>query len=76
MKYCDTSFDGLGTKCRHCGSWQRGREGPTCPPYITRSELHTKRLPHIKTAVDNQAAYDSWWADRIVSSPEDTSDVV
>lgn len=60
MSYCDPSFDGLGTKCRRCGSWQRGKEPPACPPYITRMEPDGARLPNIKTQEENTRAWVTW----------------
>lgn len=60
--YCDSQFDGLGTECRRCGSWKRGKDAPDCPPYITRLEPDGERLPHIKTAEENKAAWITWGA--------------
>lgn len=57
MDFCRLSFDGLGTSCARCGSWIRGTEAPTCPPYITRAEPDWQRLPNIKTHDDNARAY-------------------
>lgn len=60
MSFCDPEFDGLGMQCRRCGSWKRGTDSPTCPPYITRSEPDGKRLPNIKTQEENTRAWVTW----------------
>jgi hypothetical protein len=62
MTFCDPHFDGLGTECRRCGSWKRGRRRPDCPPYITRTEPDGARLPHIKTPRENRHAWITWAA--------------
>lgn len=60
--FCDLSFDGLGTACGRCGSWQRGKQPPLCPPYVTRCEPDGARLPSIKTAADNDKAFKAFVA--------------
>lgn len=59
-KFCDLHFDGLGTECRRCRSWRRGKQAPDCPPYITRSEPDGDRLPDIKTTKQNHAAWQKY----------------
>lgn len=58
--FCDLRDDGLGIECQRCGSWKRGKERPSCPPYITRSEPDGDRLPHIKTPEENKRAWIIW----------------
>lgn len=58
--FCDHHFDGLGTECRRCGSWKRGKIAPPCPPYVTRIEPDFTRLSHIKTRDENTKAWITW----------------
>jgi len=67
--YCDLHFDGLGTDCRRCGSWRRGKKAPDCPPYITRCEPNGERLPHIKTDAENRRLWVTWNAMEEIQHP-------
>lgn len=70
MTYCEAKFDGLGMECQRCGSWRRGRNAPDCPPYITRVEPDSSRLPHIKTNEQNRLAWITWASYEEVQHPE------